>query len=198
MRLKKYSNKPFSVTTRDAVIVTVVTVVVTLLCLFLYTLVDRDTKPDYIAAGLQAAFASIAAQYFYEYSGINNMLAESSMRYARGSTLSQYAGRRSALLCDVYSALERSKYVETPGLKDRYLQLKTAVDHPNGKLPVPEFILDHLTSEAACDMMVNGFDGWTTVPRFLVFSQLSQTAINNTNRGEKILEEVGFYIEDAE
>jgi len=50
---------------------------------------------------------SLACQYAYEYAGINGMLAESSLRYARGKTLSKFVNTRVALCYKILNDILR-------------------------------------------------------------------------------------------
>lgn len=90
--------KPLRITTRDAMIVTALTLVATMVAVWLYTMIVGDWGVAWSTLALQTIATSMAAQYLYEYSGSNNMIAESSLRYAKGSTLSKYVSRREAIV----------------------------------------------------------------------------------------------------
>lgn len=102
--IKSVSGKPLLVTARDGLIVMIVTLVVTLICVWLYyklTLAiaaSSVTEPDWKTLIVRTSATAFALAFVYEYTGINNMLSESSMRYAKGTTLEKYTTRRSALL----------------------------------------------------------------------------------------------------
>lgn len=96
--LKSISMKPLRITTRDAMIVTALTLVATMVAVWLYTMIVGDWGVAWSTLALQTIATSMAAQYLYEYSGSNNMIAESSLRYAKGSTLSKYVSRREAIV----------------------------------------------------------------------------------------------------
>jgi len=113
--LKSISSKPLAITTRDAVIVTAVTLVATLIMTWIFFMYSGTAWKDqsYRVIVLQTIGISMAAQYAYEYSGMNNMIAESSLRYAKGSTLSKYASRREAMLYQcLYVLLNTPLYKE--------------------------------------------------------------------------------------
>lgn len=113
--LKSISSKPLLVTTRDAVIITAVTLVATLIMTWIFFMYSGTAWADqsYGLMTLQTIAISMVAQYAYEYSGVNNMLAESSMRYAKGSTLGKYASRREAMLYQcLYELLNVPLYKE--------------------------------------------------------------------------------------
>lgn len=96
--LKSISMKPLRITTRDAMIVTALTLVATMVAVWLYTMIVGDWGVAWSTLALQTIATSMVAQYLYEYSGSNNMIAESSLRYAKGSTLSKYVSRREAIV----------------------------------------------------------------------------------------------------
>lgn len=99
-KLKELSSKPFRVTTTDALIVSVVSLVVTMIVLWMYYYY-KDTPDDdrlYWTSAWQTVAVCMAAQYLYEYSGVNNMISESSIRYAKGTTLEKYTNTRDAIL----------------------------------------------------------------------------------------------------
>lgn len=98
-KIKSLSSKPLLITTRDALITTMATLTISIIVLIFYNYFTGTifTWYDYGIFIARVVAVSMAAQYLYEYIGINNMVAESSIRYARGSTLEKYVSRRSAL-----------------------------------------------------------------------------------------------------
>lgn len=127
--LKSLSTKPLWVTTRDALVVTALTVVTTLLVMALYWWY-YELPTDFVGTGMQTAAASMAAQYLYEYSGVNNMIAESSLRYAKGSTLSKYTSRREAAAYTCFYKLKLSGY-ESDAFEKRFQQLLAVLTTPD-------------------------------------------------------------------
>lgn len=220
-KAKKYSTKPFLITARDAVIVTALTLVATLLLTWIYLKTVGGSSVDWTAIAGQTIAISLAAQFAYEYSGVNNMIAESSIKYATGSTLSKYAGRRSALICDVHSAISAAattdalRSFDPAEIETRRKVLKAAVENPSwvdaddrklAKLPddtrriaeqvraagIPEYVLDHLSAGLCADILVRGFTPLTTVPHLVFFSRLSPETLDREARGEALLAEIGF------
>lgn len=99
------STKPFLITTRDALIVSVITVLVMVILLFFYNLATGNlsymgTGEFWIGIGRSFAI-SMVLQYSYEYAGFNAMLAESSIRYAKGSALEKFKSRRHAFFAQI-------------------------------------------------------------------------------------------------
>ena len=151
--LKSISAKPLRVTTRDAIIVTSMTLIATLAMMWIYyaaTDTPLDTR-DYGTIAYQTILTSMAAQYVYEYTGVNNMLAESSMRYAKGSTLAKYVSRREATVYQCYYELLTSKdgTSATPGVPT--LALKWDITKVKKHFPLLITVLTHpmLTAEFA-------------------------------------------------
>lgn len=99
------SDKPFLITTRDALIVSVLTVLVSVIIYFFMYLVTGDLESMFSWSFLgiigKSLAICIALQYGYEYAGLNAMLAESSMRYAKGSALSKYKSRNEAFVAQI-------------------------------------------------------------------------------------------------
>jgi len=99
------SDKPFLVTTRDALIVAVITVLVVIVLMFFVNLAMGNLKHMVtVEFGLEmfkAFGTALAFQYAYEYIGFNAMLAESAMRYAKGSALSKYQSRNQAFVANI-------------------------------------------------------------------------------------------------
>jgi len=99
--IKPGSTKPFLITTRDALIVAVVTVLIMLIFLVIYnfvmgTLEVVKTGEFWIGIG-KTLVISLFIQYVYEYIGFNVMLAESAIRYGKGSSLEMFKDSRHAL-----------------------------------------------------------------------------------------------------
>ena len=99
------STKPFLITTRDALIVSVITVLVTIIIMFFLYLALGNL--GYLGTGdfwflMGRGFViSMVLQYAYEYIGFNAMLAESSIRYAKGSALEKFKSRRHAFFAQI-------------------------------------------------------------------------------------------------
>lgn len=99
------STKPFLITTRDALIVSVITVLVTIIIMFfLYLALGNlgylGTGDFWFLMG-RGFLISMVLQYSYEYVGFNAMLAESSIRYAKGSALEKFKSRRHAFFAQM-------------------------------------------------------------------------------------------------
>jgi len=135
--LKSISSKPFKVTTRDALVITLLTLVATLVCLLIYYVVLRtpDKDRDYKSVAIQTVLTTLACSYLYEYVGINNMLAESSMRYAKGGTLAKYVSRREALLYECWYKLLADAYY-----KSKEAEMKPQFDILQIMLTEPDLI----------------------------------------------------------
>lgn len=179
--LKHFSSKPLLITTRDAVLVTVVTLIATIIIMYFVGVVT-NTPNDWWVLIVQSLVFTMGSQYFYEYSGVNNMIAESSMRYAKGSTLSKYRTRRSAMVCDVHNAL-RDKY----DVSANYAKLKSKLANYKQLSPDEQFILDRMSPEMIADMLVN--DATFTVEHGILFSSVKE----EDERGAEILQKCGFY-----
>jgi len=99
------SDKPFLITTRDALIVSILTVLVSVIIYFFMYLVAGDLEfmasTSFLSIVGKSFVISIGLQFAYEYAGLNAMLAESSMRYAKGSALSKYKSRNEAFVAQV-------------------------------------------------------------------------------------------------
>ncbi len=87
--LKTYSNKPLRVTLADGAWVAAISLVITLMFLFVwYRLADTPSDERiYGMAIWQTLACCLAGQIVCEYTGINNMIAQSSIRYSKGTTL---------------------------------------------------------------------------------------------------------------
>lgn len=126
--IKKRSSKPILKTTIEAVIITIMTTLITVLILWLYYVVYQEPNETRIYKNtiIQTAIGSMVAQYAYEYSGFNNMLAESSMRYAKNSTYEKYASRREATLYKCYYQLKMDGY----NVDDNFNKLRLIFTRP--------------------------------------------------------------------
>lgn len=185
--IKSISTKPLKITTRDAIIITVLSVVVALVMTWLYY-IKADTSYDqryYWPVLWQSVLISMSAQYVYEYSGVNNMIAESSMRYAKGSTMAKYVSRREALAYQCYYKLSLNQTVEKQNfdlllailtrpqicgdIMDGYSKSKLYIKYPkyhaqinllmtvpDKNIPVLGYLSDHITKEIIYDILVNG------------------------------------------
>jgi hypothetical protein len=148
--IKSISAKPLWVTTRDAVIITALTLIVTLIITyFWYTWFGTPVDArDYLSVGVRTVATSIAAQYLYEYSGANNMLAESSLRYARGSTLAKYVSTREALLYECLYKLKESHLYDAAALDKNFAILRIVLTEPALVGAVGDYATGLVTAEA--------------------------------------------------
>jgi hypothetical protein len=99
------STKPFLTTTRDSIIIAIITVLVFLIMMVAYyfatgNLAEIKTSAFWMTMGRSFAF-TLFLGYAYEYAGFNAMLAESAMRYAKGSALSKYKTRNEAIIAEI-------------------------------------------------------------------------------------------------
>lgn len=131
--IKSISNKPLKITTRDAVIVTALTLVATIIVMWLYFVATSTPANNRIYGVAGIILTSMAAQYLYEYSGANNMIAESSLRYAKGSTLEKYVSRREAMIYQcLYKLLQLPKYKQhEETIKHNFDILKIILTEPD-------------------------------------------------------------------
>jgi hypothetical protein len=110
-RVKKLvpgSNKPYYKTALDAVIATVVSIMVTFMILLVWAIWNGT---DGIAMALaQAAVGAFILQFVYEYLGVNAMIYESSARYMRGRIENKFSTVTSAKC-----------YLEYNNLRDKIL-----------------------------------------------------------------------------
>lgn len=83
--LKTYSAKPLRLTARDAVWIAALTIIATLFYMITYSASTgvEYTQTEYVNRVISAGCISIIAQFLYEYSGTNAMVAESSIKYAQ-------------------------------------------------------------------------------------------------------------------
>jgi len=141
--IKTLSDKPILVTMRDAAILMVVVLVITLICTWLYyKLFPANGEPiDWKFLILKTSAASLMLTFIYEYGGINSMLAESSLRYAKGSTLNKYKSAREMMLYECFYNLSGDQSslpvdVTISDINHNMRVLKWIVSHPNacGKL----------------------------------------------------------------
>lgn len=143
--VKHFSNKPFFTTLRDSLIATSVSLAIVLIVMFMYYhfLGTPDSDRDWKGIIIRGMITTISTQFVYEYLGVNNMLAESSMRYARGSTLSKYTTRKSAMVHQVYyETLEQLIDDKIPNpptreeIEERFTTVKYLIENPQvrGKL----------------------------------------------------------------
>ena len=98
---------------------------------------------------LSTVVSTGTAAFIYEYTGINNILAESSIRYAQGSTLDKYKSRRDALLHECFYKLLTSRKYENShvDIHKNFKLLKAIVKHPGlmGKIrDIPDVTIDEL------------------------------------------------------
>lgn len=130
--LKKYSNKPLWLTTRDAALVTLVSLVITLCVLYVWYRVSGTptAQQTYLVSAVQTICACFLAQYVCEYAGINNIIAESSVRYSKGTTLEKYTQGRNGVACKVALDVLRSDNESQGALWNRLDILCAANDDP--------------------------------------------------------------------
>lgn len=127
-RFKSISTKPVLITLRDAALITAVTLVATIIALWIYFTITKTADRDYGVRNV--IMLTMAAQFLYEYAGVNNMLAESSIRYAKGSALAKYTSRRDALLYkNLYKLLSDGH--DTPEVRANFKLLNIVLTHPN-------------------------------------------------------------------
>jgi hypothetical protein len=67
-----------------------------------------DSIKNNVITLVKAFLFSFICQFLYEYTGYNSMIAESSIRYATGSTLVKYTTRRRAVLETIYAQSDKS------------------------------------------------------------------------------------------
>jgi hypothetical protein len=104
--MRQGSNKPLMTTFKDSVIVTVVSLVITLIILFIYSwYVGDDIRLTVGSVVVQTVGVCMVSQFIYEYIGVNAMLQESSLRYAKGGPLKTFMTTRSANIYNVYNEL---------------------------------------------------------------------------------------------
>lgn len=212
------SSKPLRITLRDTAILTIITVIITIIYSyfhFWFTEVPPE-KQNWSAILASTVISSASAAIIYEYSGVNNMLAENSIRYARGSTLDKYKSRREAMLYKYYYKLLNSGKYNAEELKDRFNALKFIIKYPNiaGKIAdgkdiekictdnkcdagvlsniPPEtikslnYIGDRLSKNIIYDILVNGWSGYKYSG---IITSLDHKTIDRANiRGAEIAE----------
>ena len=104
--MRQGSNKPLMTTFTDSVIVNVVSLVITLIILCLYMwYVGDDIWETVWSVAVQTVVECMVSQFIYEYIGINAMLQESSVWYAKGGPLKTFMTTRSANIYNVYNEL---------------------------------------------------------------------------------------------
>jgi hypothetical protein len=137
------SDKPFLVTTRDAVIVAIITVIVVVIMLFFVKLatgkLSEMMTADFGWYIVQSFALYVAFQYAYEYAGFNAMLAESAMRYAKGSALSKYQSRNQAFVANV-AADEALKLAGDPDYAGKLDGIKANLDRFTAMITATRFV----------------------------------------------------------
>jgi hypothetical protein len=135
--MKIASSKPISRTIKDGIILASLSliVVITMMVVYHYFMGTAMTKDDMYSILWQTIAITIVQTAASEYLGINNIIAESSMRYAKGSTLNKYRTRREALLYQCLYKLLNSKYndannVDTAEIELRARLIRNLIDHP--------------------------------------------------------------------
>jgi len=132
------SEKPFLITTRDALIVAVITILVIIILKGLYYLITGNIS--YMSTGefwMGAATTfgmALAFQYAYEYAGFNAMLAESSMRYAKGSALSKYKSRNEAFVATIAADEALKAASENPSDSEKIKKIKDNLNRFNAMI----------------------------------------------------------------
>lgn len=126
-KLRLGSVKPFWITTRDALIVSVITVLITVIMyifIFLFTGSLSSMVSMSFAGTLFKSFAiAMSLQYAYEYVGVNAMLCESASRYYTDQALSKYTTRAHALtdsasIDNAWAVINNSTAKDDPILKE--------------------------------------------------------------------------------
>jgi hypothetical protein len=99
------STKPFLLVTKDAIIVSVVTIIIIIILMLIYyfatSQLDRFKTMDFWQNIGKSFAIAVTMAYISEYGGLNNALAEGSIRYARGSALSKFKSRRHAYINEI-------------------------------------------------------------------------------------------------
>lgn len=127
------SSKPLLITARDGLLLSIVAVIVyVIILIFYYYAFDAPIFTRENMVGAAESFAlSIMCQLIYEYSSLNAMVAESSLRYAKGSTLQKYTSRRHAMLNELYYKLGASATPDVKtALKKNMIVLSLLVSQP--------------------------------------------------------------------
>lgn len=198
----KRSSKPIIITGRDALWLSAIALIVYFIILIMFYMVGIVYTPSEIATGAIKAFVySFICQFAYEYTGYNAMIAESSLRYAKGSTLEKYTSRREALLNKIYYELLVDQPVQKiDEIKHRMVILSYAITHPNvlakvidrikKKKPrnddtnilnnVPDniivllpVIVNEMDEDVISDILENGFDNYISDKKSLIESLLT-------------------------
>lgn len=130
--IKKISSKPIKKTLKEAIIMIVITLIITILFTYIYNWLIEEEFNGWDTLVISTVISTGAAAFIYEYSGINNILAESSIRYAQGSTLDKYKSRRDALLQECFYKLLNSRKYEDKHeqIHKNFKLLKVIVRHP--------------------------------------------------------------------
>lgn len=104
-----YSSKPILYTSRDAVIVAIVTVLVMILITFMYYLATGNLEymgtSEYWTGIGRSFVTSFILGILYEYLGVNSRLSADAMRFAKGTVLDKYETRNEAIVAE-YAANE--------------------------------------------------------------------------------------------
>jgi hypothetical protein len=129
-----YSNKPLLITIRDGFFLSLVALIVYAIILIFYYFKFGDSIFTYgnLRGAIEQFVVSMLCQFIYEYSSINAMVAESSVRYSKGSTLEKYTSRRHAILHKLYSnkvSKERDEE-KLRLLKNNMIILSLAISQP--------------------------------------------------------------------
>lgn len=147
--IRYISNKPLKITTRDAIIITALTLIATIIVMWLYFVATSTPASSRIYGVAGIILTSMAAQYLYEYSGANNMIAESSLRYAKGSTLQKYVSRREAMIYQcLYKLLQLPKYKQQEeNIKHNFDILKIILTEPDLCGKIMDAVATHTEQE---------------------------------------------------
>ncbi len=113
--IKVGSNKPYLITSRDALIITVITLMVAIVMYLIWVTYKGSgiDKSDLLSLSAQTVGATFVLQFAYEYLGLNAMILESSLRYAKGSPLGNFITTRSAMIYNVRNALGPDPAMDT-------------------------------------------------------------------------------------
>lgn len=104
-KLRVGSTKPYWVTTRDALIITCLSTLVTVIMYLLWCKFTRGSTADVWSIATQTAAGTFILQFGCEYLGLNAMILESSLRYAKGTPLGNFITTRSAMIYNVRNRL---------------------------------------------------------------------------------------------
>ncbi len=144
------SSKPFLITGKDAIFIAAATVLAYLIVIILFYLImetpDKILTRDNGYALIRTFTTAMIVQYLYEYTGLNEIISESSIRYAKGSTLDKFVSRRHASLYEEYAMVPN----KTPAIKNNMHVLKIAASQPSAIAKINEYFCtqEYLSNQA--------------------------------------------------